>query len=369
MKIIHLVLGKANPQRMNGVNKVANKLVETQFELGYDVALWGIANDTEHNYPERSYPTYLFQQQRNPFGISKSLRTAIEEQDSEVVFHIHGAFIPCFYTICKLLTKRGIDYIFTPHGSFTEGAVQRSYWRKKVYTQLFERHLITRAKFVQALGIMEQEYITNQFPKTKVVLVPNGQDLSEIPACQSPNNEVIHFGFCGRIDINHKGLDLLLEGFEKYLDKGLKGKLFFIGGGSDKANFEQLVEDKGLSNHILFHGPLFGEEKFQALSKCDIFVHTSRMEGFPLAVLEAAAMEKPCLISTATSVVPYLDQYQAGFSLRENTPGAICKAMMDAASQHMDGQLEQLGKNAALMVEKVFNWTDIASKMVRVYEQ
>jgi hypothetical protein len=41
-KIIHLVLGKANPDRMNGVNKVAHNQAIALFELGCDVEIWGI---------------------------------------------------------------------------------------------------------------------------------------------------------------------------------------------------------------------------------------------------------------------------------------------------------------------------------------
>jgi len=43
MNIIHLVLGKANPNRMNGVNKVANQLATTMTNLNKEVELWGIA--------------------------------------------------------------------------------------------------------------------------------------------------------------------------------------------------------------------------------------------------------------------------------------------------------------------------------------
>ena len=39
-KIVHLVLGKANPERMNGVNKVAHALAATQKDFGYDVEVW-----------------------------------------------------------------------------------------------------------------------------------------------------------------------------------------------------------------------------------------------------------------------------------------------------------------------------------------
>ena len=47
MEIIHIVLGKANPDRMNGVNKVVYQLATKQADFGEKVAVWGITNDTE----------------------------------------------------------------------------------------------------------------------------------------------------------------------------------------------------------------------------------------------------------------------------------------------------------------------------------
>jgi hypothetical protein len=43
MEIIHIVLGKANPDRMNGVNKVVYQLATKQVEFGENVAVWGLS--------------------------------------------------------------------------------------------------------------------------------------------------------------------------------------------------------------------------------------------------------------------------------------------------------------------------------------
>ena len=45
MEIIHLVMGKANPQRMNGVNKVVYQLATKQAEAGIKVQVWGFTKD------------------------------------------------------------------------------------------------------------------------------------------------------------------------------------------------------------------------------------------------------------------------------------------------------------------------------------
>jgi hypothetical protein len=108
MKIIHSVLGKANPERMNGVNKVAHNLATTQTNLGYDVTVWGITHSLEENYPTRNYKTTLFQAIPSKINIHESIRNAIAKLSKDTVFHIHGSFIKEFAHIAKLLTKYNI---------------------------------------------------------------------------------------------------------------------------------------------------------------------------------------------------------------------------------------------------------------------
>ena len=49
MEIIHLILGKANPNRMNGVNKVVHELATTQVEKGISAEVWGITDNPVHD--------------------------------------------------------------------------------------------------------------------------------------------------------------------------------------------------------------------------------------------------------------------------------------------------------------------------------
>jgi len=169
MKIIHIALGKANPERMNGVNKVVHQLASTQKALGYEVSVWGIANDLEHTYPARNFTTRLFQQHRNKM-LCPLLKKAIHQLSNDHIIHIHGAFILEFYQITRLLKNRGIDYLFTPHGSFAAAAMEKNKWVKKVYFHLLEKELIKNAKAVQLLGVNELSHLKNMMPLANVQL-------------------------------------------------------------------------------------------------------------------------------------------------------------------------------------------------------
>ncbi len=369
MKIIHIVLGKANPQRMNGVNKVAYQLATAQTNLGYDVTLWGIANSLTKNYPARNFKTQLFYQIKNKLTLDANLKKAIHDLPQKTILHLHGAFIPEFFHLTKLLNKKNIPYIYTPHGSLTEMAMTKNKMVKKLYFNLFESSIIANAKQVQLLGMNEFTFLDTLTSKAHKCLISNGQDLSDLP--DYPDQKISSpdpvFGFCGRLAQFHKGLDLMFSGFQKYLNNGGTGTLELIGDGSDKEKLIQLTTNLGIRNQVIFHGKKFGKEKYDLLHKMDVFLHTSRMEGFPTAVLEAAALKIPTITSKATNMNDFIRKYQSGFLLSENTPEAIGLQMTIASDYFHQGKLTRMGSNGRTMVTREFDWQQIAAQLVKVY--
>ncbi|MCC6726675.1 MAG: glycosyltransferase family 4 protein [Saprospiraceae bacterium] len=369
MTIIHLVLGKANPERMNGVNKVAYQLAKTQWELGHEVVLWGIANDLEHNYPERPFKTELFQQSGNKLRLDQRLREAVMALPKTAVVHVHGAFIPEFYLLTRLLRKQGIGYVLTSHGAFSSIAMQKSGWRKRLYFSLLENTVVNDANAVQLLGDLEYRSLDELAEIEHKVLIPNGMDLSELPEiADRPTNPALGFGFCGRLDIYYKGLDLLLPAFALFLQKGHEAKLEIIGDSPDRPKLELMAQELGIAQHVIFYGAKFGDEKFRLMARADVFVHTSRSEGFPMAVLEAAALGLPCLTSEGTNINRYIKQYEAGIPMDGPLKvELICAAMETAAKKFKDDKLRPLGLNARRMVREAFDWRKISEELVAVY--
>lgn len=367
MKIIHLTYGKANPERMNGINKIVHQLASSQTELGHEVTLWGIASDLNHNYPERNFPTILFQQNKLK-TLGPRLKAAIQELPLEATVHIHGAFILEFYQVARLLRKRGINYIFTPHGSFVAAAMKQSKWRKKIYFQLLEKHLVKHAQAIQLSGIGEFKHLDKMIKIPHAAFIPNGIEpiLMPIKTGKKQVRDLV-MGFCGRLDINHKGLDLMLRGFHLFLQQSGKGKLELIGDGVDRPKLEQLAAQLNIQEQVIFHGALFGEQKFKTIHQFDAFLHTSRMEGFPMSVLEASALGIPCITSEATNINHYLKEHQAGITLTENTPETISEAMLLAAEMHQEDTLRELGQNAKKMATEVFSWRNIAEQLIQTY--
>src|ERR1700722_11488354 len=133
MEIIHLILGKANPERMNGVNKVIHEMATNQHLHGYPVQVWGITAQPKHDYPDRVFSTRLFQAYRNPFRLDAALKQAFLDYKGRIVVHIHGAFIPVFYAVSRFLDDHTIPFIITPHSTYNRLIMKKNAMRKKIY--------------------------------------------------------------------------------------------------------------------------------------------------------------------------------------------------------------------------------------------
>jgi glycosyltransferase involved in cell wall biosynthesis len=367
MEIIHVILGKANPDRMNGVNKVVHQLATRQVSAGYHVRVWGITNNPVHDYPERDYKTELFAAAKIPFTVGNDFKKAIHQLPKGVVFHLHGGFIPVMYAIAGLLGSISIPYIFTPHGSYNTIAMQKSAFRKKLYFRFFEKSLLKSASSIHNLGQSEIEGLNEIFPNNKSVLIPYGFERIDPCAGVIKNSQFI-IGFCGRIDIYTKGLAELLRGFAKFNQSYADSQLWIIGDGNERITLEHLAQSLNIAQSVIFHGSKYGQDKIALLQQLDVFAAPSRNEGMPTAVLEASALGIPCLVTTATNTGEIIKKYDAGEVLHHTDENEIADGIIKLYKRIVsDREADQLKSNALKMIDAEFNWALIVEKLYQVY--
>ncbi len=364
MEIIHIVLGKANPNRMNGVNKVVYQMAVKQAEMQTKVSVWGITADLTKNFEDRNFETRLFLKSKNPFRIDTELKKALLSKRENTIFHIHGGWIPIFYSISKVLHSNQIDFVFTPHGAYNTIAMKRNFWVKKLYFQLFEKTVLKNSKKIHNIGKSEGTGLSAFYSNNKSVLLPYGFENQIKTDSFTTKNKDIVFGFIGRLDIYTKGLDTLLLAFEKLVTQYPKAKLWIIGDSNEKSKLETLIIKYNLTKNVLLFGSQFGEEKNNLLKKMDVFVHPSRNEGLPTSVIEAASFGKPCVVSNATNINELIESYKAGKSITEQNPNELHAVLIEMILIWQNKKAyETMSKNAVKLVEESFNWKKVITDL------
>lgn len=107
----------------------------------------------------------------------------------------------------------------------------------------------------------------------------------------------------------NKGHIKVIDAVKELIDKGYKVKVYFIGDGPLKLDFEKYSNFLGVSNNIYFVGKLNSFSDIQkVLKKSHLFVFPSQMEGLPRAVLEAMANSLPCVASNIAGMDELLDK-------------------------------------------------------------
>lgn len=370
MEIIHIALGKVNPQRMNGVNKVVYNLATEQARAGMNVSVWGISGSIEHDYPERNFQTILFRKQKFPFALPEHFAEAVRNTSPETVFHIHGGFIPVFYSIARLLKSENRRFIFTPHGSYNRIAWRKSKWMKMIYFSLFERRMLQRSSVVHVLGKSESEGLNHLLKGLDVQRVPYGFELGEsFPMFKSVNNEDYIIGFCGRIDVYTKGLDVLLDAFSKFVKENGEAILWIIGDGPERGALESKCLNLGISDKVKFWGSKYGSEKDELLAQLNLFVHPSRNEGLPTAVLEAASLGIPCLVSEATNLGDEIRKANAGVVIDHTVTNEMLQGLRRAYADFKGQSPEEMKIRSRSMVANFFNWKVILNDFNSIYQR
>lgn len=365
MEIIHLILGKANPNRMNGVNKVVFQLATEQVASGRNISVWGITKDISHNYGERNFDTKLFKANANPFFISEGLKKAILLKNAGTIFHLHGGWIPVYFIISKILHRNNIPFVLTPHGSYNTIAMKRSRWIKKLYFGLFESYLLRRSKNIHAIGQSEIQGLNNFYPNKKSLLIPYGFKFKESTSISKRTYGAFIIGFVGRLDIYTKGLDLLLHAFKEFQFSRSNVELWIIGDGSERGKLEGMISELDLEDKVVLWGSKFGSEKEYLMFHMNVFAHPSRNEGLPSSVLEACSMGIPSIVSKATNLSNYILDNNAGISVENEDEVGLAKAISFLYNKR--NNLSELSKNARRMIQNSFNWKQIVIDFDQLY--
>lgn len=126
-----------------------------------------------------------------------------------------------------------------------------------------------------------------------------------------------------------KGYDRLLKVHKQLIDEEFNYELWIIGEGSRRKELEKYISDNNLNESVRLLG--FKENPYKYIKECDLFVCSSRVEGFSLAIAEAFILGLPVISTDCSGPNELLDFGTYGL-LTENNDMALYEGLKQLLS-------------------------------------
>ncbi|WP_111977884.1 glycosyltransferase family 4 protein [Algibacillus agarilyticus] len=186
----------------------------------------------------------------------------------------------------KLINKKIITYIkldISPE--YSKGMFDRVKW----FNRIFRDTLIKFTTYISVENKLCYEHLRDYgMINGKLLHIPNGISLPCMQELKAKvNNKKNIIMTAGRLGTEQKNTELLLKSF---IESNLSNEWELVLAGTvEKSFMPKLEEAINLHNNIKYLGSLSERDLFNVLSVAKIFCLSSRWEGFPLVLPEAAA--------------------------------------------------------------------------------
>ncbi|WP_312073471.1 lipopolysaccharide N-acetylglucosaminyltransferase [Atlantibacter sp.] len=224
-----------------------------------------------------------------------------------------------------------------------------------------------------------KNYYQSYLPQADIAIVPNGIDLesyqSDYEAVTkadlniSANEKVIFYA--GRI-VPDKGVLLLMQAFEKLLEKHDDIKLVVIGdyneeskidGGAYQRDVREIAER--LKEKCIMLGSIPPEKMHFYYPLSDVVVIPSQFkEPFCMVAIEAMGAARPVLVSTRGGMIEFVKENSTGYHLRE--PMTATSIAQDIENVLSNAAIEDIAKQGQNYVHAHFSWEGVTQRFEEV---
>ncbi len=181
-------------------------------------------------------------------------------------------------------------------------------------------------EFSQIIGVSEnviESFRKVYKPKSEVKVLYNPIDNNEIlkkalsdSGCKMMMKKGINLVTVGRLEMQ-KGYDRLINVLARIKSEGIPFNLKILGDGSQRRDLEAMIKEKSLENEIELLG--FNNNPYPYIKNADLFVCSSRSEGYSTVITESLILETPVFTTECSGMRELLKDGRLGMIVKNNT--------------------------------------------------
>jgi glycosyltransferase involved in cell wall biosynthesis len=257
----------------------------------------------------------------------------------------------------------GIENIIYRRGSALP--VRNSFFNRYLFAKVLTS-IITNSKEIKSNIFQRNPRIIKE---EKVQIIYNGIDLDNWPSIDFFNskreeNKYLTLGNAGRL-VAQKGQEFLIKVAKQLKDKGISFRLYIAGSGELEKTLKNACRVNDLEEEIIFLD--FVEDMTEFLRDLDIYLSTSLHEGSSHVIIEAMGAGKPIVAFDVSSMPELIENGETGFLVTFGDTEKFAEKIIELKNNPKD--LERMGKNARIEVEKNFNFKSNIIKVLELIEK
>lgn len=272
--------------------------------------------------------------------------------------HVHSHFTS---TVALFVSRIfPVTFSVTIHGSGEFNDVTGFHMAKKV----------ARARFICAISSYGRSQVMRASdPRDwdKIEVIPLGVDCNVYtPRPHRDTPGCFEILFVGSLAPS-KGLPVLVGAIHRLVQQGRTVHLRLVGDGPERARLEKEIVARRLESHVTLEGACNQERVLELYRQADLFALASFAEGVPVVLMEAMAMEIPCVATWITGIPELIRNGMDGVLVppadEEQLAAAIGRLMDDPELRL------KLGRSARLRVQEKYNLATNTERLAEIYRR
>ena len=164
-----------------------------------------------------------------------------------------------------------------------------------------------------------------------------------------------------------RSFHVLIQALAQLKRQGRNILLRFVGDGPDRGTLQRLANDLGIADRVKFEGWQDQDKILALYQRADMFVFSSFAEGIPVVLMEAMAMEIPCIAPQIAGIPELVRDGVNGIlvaaSDEQQVVGAVARLMDDMELRR------KMGEAARRQIETRYNLTKNIEALLEIFRR